>query len=140
MGARNVSHSSRRPYCGVGAVLFLNSGRFYGSRDFGPVWACEPCKAWVGTHKNSHGHRPLGRLANKELRVAKILAHHTLDALWHRKMVRDHVRKKEARTAAYKWLAEQMQIERRDCHIGMFDIAQCDRVIEICAPYVRKAA
>jgi hypothetical protein len=37
-----------------------------------------------------------------------------------------------SRRGAYRWLAEQMGITGDDCHIGMFDVAQCRRVVEIC--------
>jgi hypothetical protein len=35
------------------------------------------------------------------------------------------------RRAAYSWLAEQLGIDRGDCHIGTFDVEMCKRVIEV---------
>lgn len=66
------------PYCNRKAVLLMNSSElYYNHINYGPVWICRPCDAWVGCHKNQSGSRivPKGRLANAELRKAKIEAH-----------------------------------------------------------------
>jgi len=84
-------------------------------------WRCEPCGAYVGCHKGTD--KPLGRLANKELRDAKIKAHSLFDPLWKEK--------KMSRTYAYKWLSERLNIDTNKCHIGMFDVEMCNKVIEI---------
>jgi hypothetical protein len=101
------------------------------------IYLCRPCKAWVGVHKGTD--KPLGRLANKELREWKIKAHAAFDPLWKAKMSQGHS-KKSARNSGYAWLAEQMGIPREACHVGMFDVEQCKRVVEICSPYLRRAA
>ena len=92
-------------------------------------WLCDPCNAYVGCHRRSkrHGHsgtEPLGRLANKELRHAKSNAHAAFDPIWKSG--------RRSRKQAYLWLAKQMNISVNNCHIGMFNIAQCRRVVEIC--------
>lgn len=45
-------------------------------------WQCSPCDAWVGTHRDSKEHAPLGRLANAELRFWKRRAHAAFDPIW----------------------------------------------------------
>lgn len=85
-------------------------------------WVCWACRAWVGCHDDDLT-RPLGRLANAELRQAKIAAHAAFDGIWRGKM---------RRGAAYRWLAAQLGIDARDCHIGMFDVDQCRRAVEAC--------
>jgi hypothetical protein len=40
--------------------------------------------------------------------------------------------KRMSRSDAYGRLAVAMGIPARDCHIGMFDVNQCERVVEIC--------
>lgn len=127
------------PYCTDNAVLFIDSTPIYG-RNRGAAWACLPCRAWVGTHQNSKNHAPLGRLANAELRAAKVHAHAAFDPLWKRKIAEAGSTKHEARDAAYTWLANQLSVRRSRCHIGHFDLDQCRRVVEICAPYQRAAA
>lgn len=105
-------------------------------RSFGGMcYWCRSCRAYVGCHK-SRPDEALGRLANAELRAAKVLAHQYFDNLWQRR-IDSETTKGHARGKAYKWLREQMQIEKQYCHIGMFDIAECNRVVEICKPYYK---
>lgn len=104
------------------------------------LWKCDPCDAWVGCHENSKRHAPLGRLANASLRKAKEQAHAAFDPLWRAKMRRDGCGKGKARAAAYQWLAEQLGLPPETTHIGMFDEALCQRVVEICQPYTQRRA
>lgn len=90
-------------------------------------WRCRPCKAYVGCHKPDVGYgdgtRPLGRLANAELRAAKSAAHAAFDPVWQEGVVK--------RGSAYAWLAEKLGIQAKQCHIGEFDVDQCKRVVQI---------
>jgi hypothetical protein len=123
------------PYCN-NPTQYTDSAVVYG-RSYGMIYACLPCQAWVGVHKGTD--RALGRLANSELRELKKAAHSWFDPLW-RKKVEQGFPKQKARGKAYKWLAQQMGIEPKDCHIGMFDENSCRLVIEICSKvYLRKA-
>lgn len=99
----------------------LFSKRFY---------KCTPCGAWVGCHDGTH--TPLGRLANAELRKAKMEAHDAFDPFWRSEAKRQGLSRGKARRRAYKWLAEQLGIEPQLCHIGMFDVETCQRVVEVC--------
>lgn len=119
----------RCDYCGQQAEFSLTSAHLYHGFNYGPVWQCLPCQAWVGCHPDD---RPLGRLANKALRMAKQAAHAAFDPLVAGKIKRDGCSKKQGRNAGYKWLAEQLGLTRETCHIGMFDEAMCSRVIEVC--------
>ena len=47
-------------------------------------------------------------------------------------MVIDDCSKTKARKAAYRWLSKQLGISAKICHIGMFDVETCKRVVEIC--------
>lgn len=109
------------PYCHKAAQQAPSTAVYGAGRDYGPVWLCRPCEAWVGCHKGTP--RPLGRLANKALREAKVRAHAAFDPLWKAGTM--------DRSAAYAWLADQLGIDRKDCHIGMFDLDQCSRVVMI---------
>lgn len=88
------------------------------------MFVCWPCGAWVGCHPGTD--KPLGRLANQSLRAAKMDAHAAFDPLWRGKP-------KGERGRAYAWLADQLGIPQGDCHIGMFDVETCKRVVAICA-------
>lgn len=90
-------------------------------------YQCAPCGAYVGCHDGTE--RALGRLANAELRAAKSKAHLVFDPLWKSG--------KQTRSAAYKWLAQQLGIEPKKCHIGWMDLEMCQRVIEVSETKVR---
>ena len=107
------------PYCGALAKL-VDSSIVYG-RSYGMIWDCRPCDAYVGVHKNSPNHAPLGRLANGKLRRSKQKAHSAFDVLWKNGFM--------PRVAAYAWLSDAMGISPKQTHIGMFDHEQCQSVI-----------
>ena len=110
------------PYCGEKAV-FVDSSEVYHGRSYGMIYLCRPCLAYVGVHKGTD--RPKGRLADAELRKWKIAAHASFDPLWQRGEF------KRRRNDAYAWLSEKMGLPREKTHIGMFDVEQCQRVIQI---------
>jgi ribosomal protein L37AE/L43A len=119
------------PYCGRVSILVPDEDVY--SRSYGgKVWICRHCQAWVGTHKNSPNHVPLGRLAKAELRLMKIDAHALFDRLWKAAMRHRGWSKSQARRAAYRWLANEMNLSAAECHIGMFDEAQTAHVLQIC--------
>lgn len=115
------------PYCSNLSV-YLPSKRIY---------RCDPCDAQVGVHK--HNNQPLGTLANAELRAARKKAHSYFDPLWRCKMQRNSLTVSQARKPAYEWLAVQMGLSFDECHIGEFDIEQCNQVMRICKPYIGRA-
>jgi hypothetical protein len=122
------------PYCGSKAEL-VSSTKVYQGRDFGLIWLCPKypeCDSYVGADFQQN---PLGRLANAELRKWKVLAHDAFDPLWRAKMKREGCSRGEARGKGYKWLSAQLNIPSNECHIGMFDVDMCKRVVEICSPY-----
>lgn len=118
--------TDRCPYCG-GRVLLRNSNYIYkkDKRDFGKFWVCEnypDCNSYVGCHPGTQ--IPLGRLANPALRNAKMRAHKEFDRVWKSGYMTRH--------AAYEWLAVMLGIPFDYCHIGMFDVKMCLKVINIC--------
>lgn len=122
------------PYCNK-PTKHVEDIEIYGRSFGGMIYLCLDCDAYVGCHKT----RPtesLGSLANKELRQAKIEAHQYLDGLWERR-INKNCTKGHARGKAYKWLREQMNLTADLCHIGMFDVAECNKVIELCKPYYK---
>jgi hypothetical protein len=77
------------------------------------------CDAYVGTHTNTK--RPLGRLANAELRSWKVKAHAALDVLWKSKRF--------SRRRAYSMAADMLGKPIDETHIGMFDAQDCKDLI-----------
>lgn len=123
------------PYCENPAIL-VTGAKVYPKRVYLHglrFWLCGPCDAYVGCHKEgayiwvdgvkvvSDGTLPLGRLADAELRRWKANAHTVFDPMWKGAGM--------TRVDAYKWLAKQLKLNASQCHIGMFDIAQCKAVI-----------
>lgn len=119
------------PYCGeesklvTGAVLYCTTRADLVDKQF---WRCVPCDAHVGCHRGTTN--PLGRLADLTLRMWKGRAHAAFDGHW--KGFETAQQRRAARTAAYARLAADLGIEAKDCHIGMFDRAGCERTIQIC--------
>lgn len=126
------------PYCSK-PVEFRKSSEGVYRKNYGPIWICSgypECQSWVGCHPKTD--KPLGRLANSELRKMKMKAHAHFDPLWKCKLNLAGGKKKEARGAAYRWLAQELGIPIEDCHIGMFDVGTCQRVIDVCLPWLRR--
>jgi len=107
------------PYCGHEAKL-IDSKQVYG-KSYGNMYMCWDCDAYVGTHKGTT--KPLGRLANKDLRHWKVQAHAAFDPLWKSKRM--------SRSDAYDLLSNKLGMKRSECHIGMFDVDTCKRVIAV---------
>lgn len=124
-------------YCGKPAEL-VNGTVTYPSRPDlagGWYWFCLADRAWVGVHPGTF--KPLGRLADSELRRAKRDAHAAFDPLWMKRLELDKregkgTTRNKARGRGYKWLAEQLGVDAKNCHIGHMDVAQCRRVVEVC--------
>ena len=85
-------------YCGREAE-FVDSKIIYG-KSYGKIYLCRNCMAYVGVHKGTD--KPLGRLANAELRNWKKAAHAAFDPLWKYGRFRGH------RNAAYGWVPPEM--------------------------------
>lgn len=112
------------PYCGAHTELV-------GGREIYPYrsdlyekkyYRCKPCGAYVGCHAGTI--KPLGRLANAELRKAKMAAHAAFDPIWKTCIMKCG--------SAYAWLSDKLGINKENCHIGMFNVELCERVVEAC--------
>lgn len=114
------------PYCDRDAKLVTGNVIYPHRADLQHLkfWHCSPCDAYVGCHKagmgQGDGTRPLGRLANAQLRKAKQAAHAAFDPLWKSGRM--------SRKEAYIWLAGAIGVSHANCHIGMFDIDACKAV------------
>lgn len=117
-------------YCDTPATFCASSEHVYHGRNYGPIWHCASCDAWVGCHKGNGGTRPLGGLANAELRNARRQAHVAFDPVWQKLMPTNGCSKAKARGNVYVWLADKLGIDPTVCHIGMFDIDLCARTVE----------
>lgn len=119
------------PYCGKAAELRKSADVYpCAAQDYGMFWVCPgDCDAYVGCHSNSKSHKPLGRLANAELRGWKKRAHNVFDPLW----LESHDDYQGfSRQGAYDWLAAQMG-RTKTVHIGFCGVAECKQIVEICS-------
>lgn len=111
------------PYCGGDAEHVTGEVIYPHRRDLfhRKFYLCKACDAYVGCNLNG---RPLGSLANAELRRARLAAHNAFDPLWKSGGVR--------RVEAYAWLSREVGVPKEKCHIGMFDLRECKKVLEVC--------
>jgi len=106
------------PFCKKEAIWCQNKeiyGRNYGKSFM--VWLCKPCKSWVGTHNNTK--KPLGTMANEEMRRWRLMAHKTFDPIWRSGT--------KSRNSAYRMLKNHF---KKEIHIGESDVETCKQIIE----------
>lgn len=79
------------------------------------------CNAYVGVHEGTL--KPLGTLANAELRSKRIHAHHLFDRIWQSGIM--------SRDAAYQWLRYSFGLTGAYAHIGEFSDYYCEQLIDM---------
>ena len=122
--------SIKCPYCGAQAFLrpaqavygdaTKSKGRF--------LYVCARwpfCDAYVGAHQRDL--RPMGTLANGDLRHKRILAHRAFDPLWKSGRMK--------KWQAYAWLQAALGLNEEQAHIAKFSEYMCDQVIALCADF-----
>lgn len=116
--------------CGSAATLTTGAVIYPHRRDLHakPFWQCR-CGAYCGCHPGTT--QPLGNPCGPETRAARSAAHAAFDPLWKRKVAKEGCSKGKARGKGYKWLADQLGIDPKDCHIGMMDASTARRVVAI---------
>jgi len=114
----------RCPHCA--SKVFIDTNALIYGRPFGEwPWAlmCTGCDSYVGLHPFTG--IPLGTLATKPMRDARKRAKDAFNPLWQDGGM--------TRTEAYAWLAGELGIaEVEKCHIGWFDVKQCEAVVRAC--------
>jgi len=104
------------PYCNKEAK-FCENKEIYG-KNYGKSYMCyycAGCNAYVGCHQNTD--KPLGTIANKELRDLRKKAHSLFDPMWQGGKMK--------RKEAYKLLEEKTGVK----HISWTDIDSCKKLI-----------
>ena len=121
------------PYCNSPAVLRPASavfGRNVKSKG-SYLYVCShwpKCDAYVSAHKNNL--RPMGTLANGELRHKRIIAHRALEAY--------RTKTRMSKWGIYLWMQGKLRLDARHTHIAMFTEEQCDQLIKECNKALRK--
>lgn len=110
------------PYCVSKAKLVTGLEVYPRIRSSHSKWyyKCPNCDAYVGCHPKTQ--MPLGTLADAELRTLRSKVHKKFDPIWKAKKV--------SRRQAYQKLARALNLDLNKCHIGMFNIEQCNEALE----------
>jgi len=107
------------PYCGKEAEWVENKaiyGRNYGKSYM--CYLCNDCDAYVGCHNNTR--KPLGIMANRELRDWRKKVHAVIDPIWKTgKLPRDVVYARLSEALGYRY------------HTGESDIPTCKKILEM---------
>lgn len=103
-------------------------GDFFKDKHF---WLCVSCDAWTGVHPNSN-FKPLGRLADKDLRGARKEANELFDKVVRKKMHQHQIPFDYARFKVYRWLRQKLVIPIDQCRIGKFDLELCRQCVFAC--------
>lgn len=113
------------PICPCGAPMVLRTTRKYRrpNGDDTVFWGCSMYPACLHTHGAHRNGKPLGIPANRRTRGARYRLHREFDQFWKSGAM--------SRRQAYGALAGLMGMTEDECHIGRFDLQQCERAIEL---------
>ena len=124
------------PNCGARATL-RSASAVYGEADktHGFLYVCDrypKCDSYVGAHRKTL--KPMGTLADGNLRHKRILAHKAFDRLWQSGLM--------TKWQAYKWMQAKFGLSSEQAHIAKFSEYMCDRLIATCdeLPFHRENA
>ena len=119
------------PYCKRPGVL-RPAAYVYGDNNLDPekyLYVCSgypSCDSYIGAHKKSM--RPMGTMADSNLRNKRIEAHRALDAIWKNGYMTKH--------STYIWLQNRLNLREKDTHIGKFSYYLCEQTIRECTDYI----
>lgn len=105
----------------------------YGDNNLDPekyLYVCSgypSCDSYIGAHKKSM--RPMGTMADSNLRNKRIEAHRALDAIWKNGYMTKH--------STYIWLQNRLNLREKDTHIGKFSYYLCEQTIRECTDYIK---
>lgn len=111
--------------CGYTDIKIVGHADIYGGREYGDwpyAYQCQDCGSYVGIHKDTD--LPLGTLADSDLRHHRKRCKHYFIQLLESKGWNQN--------AGYDFLHKKMEIEKSDCHFGMFDQFKCEQAAIEC--------
>ena len=113
----------RCPYCGAAVVLRSADGIYRTNERDMKLYVCSnypQCDAYVRVHAGTN--KPVGTLANQELRALRKIAHSYFDRLYKTGIM--------SKQDAYRWLSDLLQAPLSEAHIGYLGEYYCKQVIE----------
>ena len=112
------------PLCNSRMALRTTTKFHYPNGSPRKFWGCSEWPACKGIHGAHPDGRPLGIPGDAETKKARQRAHAAFDELWKARCW--------SRSQGYAWLRERLGITRSECHIAMFDVTTCERVVAVC--------
>lgn len=115
------------PYCGRDAVL-RPAEYVYGDDTItagSMLYVCSgypDCNSYVGVHRGTK--KPMGSLADKELRNKRIRAHRAMNRLIESGYM--------CKNGVYAWLSCSLNLPPKETHIGCFSDYMCEQTIMEC--------
>lgn len=109
-------------YCG-GKIIKSTTRALY-PKGSEPIYLCVNCNAYVGCYPDGS---PMGKVANTVLRLKRQETHRIFDRFWREQGW--------TRSAAYRWLAQNLHLKEHETHIGMMEMDECEQVIRLCRKY-----
>ena len=105
--------------CGLcSSPMVLRDSVKYPGRRF---WGCVRWPECDGAHGAHPDGRPLGIPGDRETCAARMRAHAAFDQLWKGGSM--------SRQDAYRWMRRALGLSRKEGHIAMFNIEQCDALV-----------
>jgi len=117
----------RCPYCKSKTDYSKSSAEVYNGQDFGPIFICRPCKAWVGAHKDRE--EPMGMVCKSDDKLSRVITHAYFDPLW---QPASKYQIFKTRAQAYEMFAREMKLPPALAHIGCLTISECVKLQAIC--------
>lgn len=109
-------------YCG-GKIIKSTTRALY-PKGSEPIYLCVNCNAYVGCYPDGS---PMEKVANTVLRLKRQETHRIFDRFWREQGW--------TRSAAYRWLAQNLHLKEHETHIGMMEMDECEQVIRLCRKY-----
>lgn len=114
------------PYCGAKATLHPAS-YVYGeaAKTENMLYVCDrypKCDSYVTAHQKTK--KPMGTLANGDLRNKRIQAHKAFDWMWKSGLM--------TKWQAYKWMQGKLALSDKQAHIAKFSEYMCNQLIIAC--------
>lgn len=118
------------PYCGARAYL-RPASVVYGAQAApgSKLYVCSnypACDSYVAAHRGSK--RPMGTLANKQLRRQRQAAHAVFNQLWRSGLMN--------KRQAYLWLQAKLDLPECEAHIAKFSEGRCHLVVDLCKQFL----
>ena len=101
-------------YCG-GKIIKSTTRALY-PKGSEPIYLCVNCNAYVGCYPDGS---PMGKVANTVLRLKRQETHRIFDRFWREQGW--------TRSAAYRWLAQNLHLKEHETHIGMMEMDECEQ-------------